>query len=145
MATRYRSAPWPEAASATPGQPLAPRLAQAVLVVVLSGLALLYLFFVAGNVHGVPGGYSIPVVALTIADAVALVILQLRHSWPSRGPWHLQHWPAARLARHPLPAGHPRVALVPLTGWHPLIVLGFLAGSALLSFPPGQAGWPWRR
>ena len=140
VATRYRSAPWPEAAPATPGEPLAPRLAQAVLVVVLSGLALLYLFFVAGNVHGVPGGYSIPVVALTIADAVALVILQLRHSWPSRGPGTYstgrpRGWPVTLFLQAIL-----TYALVPLTGWHPLIMLGFLAGSALL-LVPAVPGW----
>jgi two-component system, NarL family, sensor histidine kinase DesK len=140
VATRYRSAPWPEPAPATPGEPLAPRLAQAVLVVVLSGLALLYLFFVAGNVHGVPGGYSIPVVALTIADAVALVILQLRHSWPSRGPGTYstgrpRGWPATLFLQAIL-----TYALVPLTGWHPLIMLGFLAGSALL-LVPAASGW----
>jgi two-component system sensor histidine kinase DesK len=140
VATRYRSAPWPEAAPAPPGEPLAPRLAQAVLVVVLSGLALLYLFFVAGNVHGVPGGYSIPVVALTIADAVALVILQLRHSWPSRGPGTYstgrpRGWPVTLFLQAIL-----TYALVPLTGWHPLIMLGFLAGSALLLVPAGP-GW----
>jgi two-component system sensor histidine kinase DesK len=135
VATRYRNAPWPEAAPATPGEPLAPRLAQAVLVVVLSGLALLYLLFVADNVHGVPGGYSIPVVALTIADAVALVILQLRHSWPSRGVARPRGWPVTLFLQAIL-----TYVLVPLTGWHPLIMLGFLAGSALL-LVPGAPGW----
>jgi two-component system sensor histidine kinase DesK len=135
VATRYRNAPWPEAAPATPGEPLAPPLAQAVLVVALSGLALLYLLFVADNVHGVPGGYSIPVVALTIADAVALVILQLRHSWPSRGLARPRGWPVTLFLQAIL-----TYALVPLTGWHPLIMLGFLAGSALL-LVPGAPGW----
>ena len=135
VATRYRNAPWPEAAPAEPGEPLAPRLAQAVLVVVLCGLALLYLLFVAGNDHGVPGGYSIPVVALTIADAVALVILQLRHSWPSRGVARPRGWPATLFLQAVL-----TYALVPLTGWHPLIMLGFLAGSALL-LVPAVPGW----
>ena len=135
VATRYRNAPWPEAASARPREPLAPRLAQAVLVVVLCGLALLYLLFVAENVHGVPGGYSIPVVALTIADAVALVILQLRHSWPSRGLARPRGWPVTLFLQAIL-----TYALVPLTGWHPLIMLGFLAGSALL-LVPGVPGW----
>jgi two-component system, NarL family, sensor histidine kinase DesK len=135
VAARYRNAPWPEAAPAEPGEPLAPRLAQAVLVVVLCGLALLYLSFVAGNVHGVPGGYSIPVVALTVADAVALVILQLRHSWPSRGTGTYstgrpRGWPATLLLQAVL-----TYALFPATGWHPLIMCGFLAGSALLLIP----------
>jgi two-component system, NarL family, sensor histidine kinase DesK len=140
VATRYRDAPWPDAAPARPGEPLAPRLAQAVLVVVLCGLALLYLSFVAGNVHGVPGGYSIPVVALTVADAVALVILQLRHSWPSRGTGTYstgrpRGWPATLLLQA---AG--TYALFPATGWHPLIMCGFLAGSALLLIP-AMLGW----
>jgi two-component system sensor histidine kinase DesK len=135
VATRYRNAPWPEAAPAKPGEPLAPRLAQAVLVVVLCGLALLYLLFVAENVHGVPGGYSIPVVALTIADAVALVILQLRHSWPSRGAARPRGWPVTLFLQAIL-----TYALFPLTGWHPLIMLGFLAGSALL-LVPAAPGW----
>ena len=138
VATRYRNAPWPEAAPAKPGEPLAPRLAQAVLVVVLCGLALLYLVFVAENVHGVPGGYSIPVVALTIADAVALVVLQLRHSWPSRGVARPCGWPVTLVLQAVL-----TYALFPLTGWHPLIMLGFLAGSVLLlvSAAPGWAAF----
>jgi two-component system, NarL family, sensor histidine kinase DesK len=135
VATRYRNAPWPEAAPAGPGEPLAPRLAQAVLVVVLCGLALLYVLFVAKNVHGVPGGYSIPVVALTIADAVALVILQLRHSWPSRGVARPRGWPVTLVLQAVL-----TYALVPLTGWHPLFMLGFLAGSVLL-LVPAVPGW----
>jgi two-component system, NarL family, sensor histidine kinase DesK len=135
VATRYRNAPWPETAPARPGEPLAPRLAQAVLVVVLCGLALLYLLFVAENVHGVPGGYSIPVVTLTIADAVALVILQLRHSWPSRGVARPRGWPVTLFLQAVL-----TYALVPLTGWHPLLMLGFLAGSVLL-LVPAVPGW----
>ena len=87
------------------------------------------------NVHGVPGGYSIPVVALTIADAVALVILQLRHSWPSRGIARPRGWPVTLFLQAIL-----TYALVPLTGWHPLIMLGFLAGSALL-LVPAAPGW----
>jgi two-component system, NarL family, sensor histidine kinase DesK len=135
VATRYRNAPWPEAAAATPEDPLAPRLAKAVLVVVLCGLALLYLLFVAENVHGVPGGYGVPVVAVTIADAVALVILQLRHSWPSRGVARPRGWPVTLFLQAVL-----TYALIPLTGWHPLIMLGFLAGSALL-LVPAAPGW----
>jgi len=135
VATRYRNAPWPEAAPAEPGEPLAPRLAQPVLVAVLCGLALLYVLFVADNVHGVPGGYSIPVVAWTTADAVALVILQLRHSWPSRGVTRPRGWPVTLFLQAVL-----TYALVPWTGWHPLIMLGFLAGSVLLLVPgvPGR-------
>ena len=135
MATRYRDAPWPEALPAEPGEPPAPRLAQTVLVVALCSLALLYTLFVAENDLGVPGGYSTLVVALTIADAVALVILQLRHSWPSRSVAQLRGWPATLLLQTIL-----TYALFPATGWHSLIMCGFLAGSALL-LVPAPLGW----
>ena len=82
-----------------------------------------------------PGGYSILVIALTIADAVALVILQLRHSWPSRGIARPRGWPVTLFLQAIL-----TYALVPLTGWHPLIMVGFLAGSALL-LVPAAPGW----
>ena len=139
VATRYRDAPWPEAAvPAEPGELPAPRLAQAVLVVTLCGLAVLYPLFVAENDLGVPGGYSTLVVAWTIADAVALVILQLRHSWPSRGVARPRGWPATLLLQAVL-----TYALVPATGWHPMIMCGFLAGSALLLVPapPGRVAF----
>jgi two-component system, NarL family, sensor histidine kinase DesK len=135
VAARYRNAPWPEAAPGAPGELVAPRLAKAVLVVVLSGLALLYLLFVADNVHGVPGGYRPLVVIVTVADAIALVILQLRHSWPSRGVARPRGWPLTLFPQAVL-----TYALIPLTGWHPLIMLGFLAGSALLLIPAAP-GW----
>ena len=138
VAARYRNAPWPEAAPAKPGDTPAPRLAQAVLVVMLCGLAVLYSAFVATNDNGVPGGYGAPLIALTIADAVALVILQLRHSWPSRGVARPRGWPATLLAQAVL-----TYALFPWTGWHPLIMCGFLAGSALLLVPaaPGRVAF----
>jgi two-component system sensor histidine kinase DesK len=134
VAARFRDAPWPEPVPAEPREPPAPRLARAVLVVTLCGLAVLYPVFVAVNVNGVPGGYSALVVALTIVDAVALVILQLRHSWPSRGTARPRGWPATLLLQAVL-----MYALVPAAGWHPLIMCGFLAGSALL-LVPGAAG-----
>jgi two-component system sensor histidine kinase DesK len=130
VATRYRNAPWPETAPAEPGELPAPRLAQAVLVVTLCGLAVLYPVFVAENDLGVPGGYSSTVVAWTIVDAVALVILQLRHSWPSRGFVRPRGWPFTLLLQAVL-----TYALVPATGWHPMTMCGFLAGSALLLVP----------
>jgi len=130
VAARYRDVPWPEAAPAEPGELPAPRLAQAVLVVTLCGLAVFYALAVARNVHGVPRSYSTPVVAGTIADAVALVILQLRHSWPSRGVARPRGWPATLLLQAVL-----TYALFPWTGWHPMIMFGFLAGSALLLVP----------
>jgi two-component system, NarL family, sensor histidine kinase DesK len=138
VAARYRDAPWPEAAPAEAGKPLAPRFAQAVLAVTLCGLAVFYALDVVENVHGVPGGYSTPVVAWTIADAAALVILQLRHSSPSRGLARPRGWPATLLLQAVL-----TYALFPATGWHPMIMSGFLAGSALLLVPgaPGQVAF----
>jgi len=130
VATRYRDVPWPEATPAEPGEPLAPRLAQAVLVVTLCGLALFYALAVVRDVHGVPRGYSTPVIAWTIAVAVALVILQLRHSWPSRGAGRPRGWPATLLLQA---AG--TYALFPWIGWHALIMCGFLAGAAMLLVP----------
>ncbi len=130
VAARYRDVPWPEAAPAEPGELPAPRLARAVLVVTLCGLAILYVAFVAVNDLGVPGGYSALVVAWTIADAVALVILQLRHSWPSRGVTRPPGWSATLPLQAVL-----TYALVPVTGWHAMTMCGFLAGSALLLLP----------
>jgi two-component system sensor histidine kinase DesK len=130
VAARYRDVPWPEATPAEPGELLAPRLAQAVLVVTLCGLAVVYPAFVAVNDLGVPGGYSTAVVVWTIAVAVALVILQLRHSWPSRGVARPRGWAATLLLQAVL-----TYALVPATGWHPMTMCGFLAGSALLLIP----------
>ena len=135
VAARSRDAPWPEAATAEPGEPAAPRLAQGVLMVTLCGLAVLYPLFVAENNLGVPGGYRTPVVALAVADAVAVVVLQLRHSWPSRGVARPRGWPATLLLQAVL-----TYALFPATGWHPLIMCGFLAGSALL-LVPAMLGW----
>jgi len=121
VAARYRNVPWPEAAPAEPGELLAPRLARAVLVVTLCGLAVLYVAFVAVNDLGVPGGYSVLVVAWTIAVAVALVI---------RGVTRPRGWSATL----PLQAAG-TYALVPVTGWHSMTMCGFLAGSALLLLP----------
>ena len=136
VAARYRDAPWPEAVPAQPGVTLAPRLAQAVFVTVLCGLAVQYVNFVAENVLGVPGGsYSVPVIAWTAANAVALVALQLRHSWPSRGARRPRGWPVTLGLQVLL-----TYAMVPVTGWHPLVACGFLAGSALLLLPA-----PWGR
>jgi two-component system sensor histidine kinase DesK len=134
VATRYRDVPWPQAAPADPGELPAPRIAQAVLVVTLCALAVVYVLFVAADDLGVPGGYGTPAVALTIADAVALVILQLRHSWPSRGLARPRGWPATLLLQAVL-----TYALFPATGWHSMTMCGFLAGSALL-LVPGRLG-----
>jgi len=69
---------------------------------------------------------KIPVVALTSAVAVALAILQLRHSWPSRGIARPRGWPATLFLQAVL-----TYALIPLTGWHPLIN-GILGGYGYL-------------
>ena len=115
----------------------AKRLGLRVLVL-LCGLALVYVLFVAENNLGVPGGYSAPIVAWTVANGVALVLLQLRHSWPSRGVARPRGWPATILLQAVL-----TYALVPATGWHPMTMCGFLAGSALLLVPagPGRVGF----
>jgi two-component system sensor histidine kinase DesK len=86
--------------------------------------------FVAVNDLGVPGGYSALVVAWTVAVAVALVILQLRHSWPSRGVTRPRGWSVTLPLQAVL-----TYALVPVTGWHSMTMCGFLAGSALLLLP----------
>ena len=130
VAARYRDVPWPEAAQAEPGELLAPRLAQAVLVAILCGVAVLYPALVAVNDLGVPGGYTTLVVVSTIVDTVALVILQLRHSWPSRGVARPRGWSATLLLQAVL-----TYALVPAIGWHAMAMCGFLAGSALLLIP----------
>jgi len=121
VATRYRDVPWREAASAVPRELPAPRIARAVLVVTLYGLAALYPLFVAEDDLGVPGGYGTPVVVLTMADAVALVVLQLRHSWPSRGVARPAGagWPATVLLQAVL-----TYALFPATGWHSMTQAG---------------------
>ena len=138
VAARFRDAPWPEASPAEARELLAPRFARAVLAVTLCGFAVFYVLEVVENVHGVRHGYSTQVVALTIADAVALVALQLRHSSPSRGVARPRGWPATLLLQTLL-----TYALFLATGWHPLIMCGFLAGSALLLVPaaPGLAAF----
>lgn len=136
VATRYRAAPWPEtSAPAEPGELLAPRLARGVLVVLLCALAVLYCLLVAADDLGVPGGYSPLIVGLTVVAAVALVVLQLRHSWPSPGFARPPGWPATLLLQAVL-----TYVLVPVTGWRPLTLCGLLAGTMLLLLP----AWPGR-
>ena len=79
-----------------------------------------------------------PVVDLTMADAVTLVVLQLRHSWRSRYVARPRGWPATLLLQAVL-----TYALFPATGWHSMTMCGFLAGSALLLVPaaPGRVGF----
>jgi two-component system sensor histidine kinase DesK len=136
VAARYRNAPWPETgAQAEPGELPAPRLPEAVLVAAC-GLAVLYPVLVATNTQDPHGGhYGIPLVAVCSVDAAVLVVLQLRHSWPSRGAGFRntgrpRGWPVTLLLQAVL-----AYALVPATGWHPLLMCGFLAGSVLLLLP----------
>ncbi len=139
VAARYRNMPWPEAVRTEPGILPAPRHAQAVVVVPLCVIAVIYPLFVAINDLGVPGGYGIAAIALTIADTVAFMVLQLRHSWPARrlglrGTGRPRGWPATLLLQVALV-----YALVPVTGFHALIMCGLLAGSMLL-LVPARAG-----
>ena len=132
----YRDAARPEAVPARAGVTLAPRLAQAVFVTVLCGLAVQYVNDVAENVNDLPGGsFSIPVIAWTAVNAVALVALQLRHSWPSPGARRPRGWQVTLGLQVLL-----TYAMVPVTGWRPVGACGFLAGSALLLIPA-----PWGR
>ena len=129
VTARYREAAGPEAAPARPGVTLAPRLAQAVFVAVLCGFTVQYVFDVTPN--GNPGsGYSAPVIGWTAANAVALMALQLRHSWPSPGARRPRGWQVTLGLQVLL-----TYAMVPVTGWRPLAACGFLAGSALLLIP----------
>jgi two-component system, NarL family, sensor histidine kinase DesK len=131
VTSRYRDAARPEAAPAGAAVTLAPRLAQAVVVVVVCGFAVQYVFDVAGNISNMPGGnFPAPVVGWTIADAVALAALQLRHSWPSRGAVRPRGWQVTLGLQLLL-----SYAMFPVTGWNPLVMCGFLAGSALLLMP----------
>jgi two-component system, NarL family, sensor histidine kinase DesK len=131
VAARYRDAARPEAAPTLAPVTLAPRLAQGVLVAVVCGVAVQDVVDVAYNINNVPtGNFSATVVGWTAANAAALVALQLRHSWPSRGASRPPGWPATLGLQALL-----TYALVPVTGWWPLVMCGFLAGSALLLCP----------
>jgi two-component system, NarL family, sensor histidine kinase DesK len=127
----YREAAGPEAVPAQAGVTLAPRLAQAVLVAVLCGFAVQDVIDVAANVNNVSRAtFSASIVGWTIANAAALVALQLRHSWPSHGARPPRGWPVTLGLQLLL-----TYAMFPVTGWRPLAMCGFLAGSALLLLP----------
>jgi two-component system sensor histidine kinase DesK len=134
VATRYRNVSWQETGLTEPGAPPARRLAQAILVAILCALAVVYVLFVADNDLGVPGGYGTAVVGWTIADAIAITILQLRHSWPSGGVALPRHWPVTLFLQAAV-----TYVLFPVTGFHSMTMGGFLAGSALL-LVPGRLG-----
>jgi two-component system sensor histidine kinase DesK len=98
---------------------------------VLCGLAVQDVSDAAENINNVPhGNLSAQVVGWTIANAAALVALQLRHSWPSRGAGRPRAWPFTLGLQLLL-----TYAMFPVTGWRPLVMCGFLAGSALLLMP----------
>ena len=129
VTARYREAAGPEAAPTRAGVTLAPRLAQAVFVAVLFGFTVQYVFDVTGNGSQV-SSYGAPVIGWTAANAVALIALQLRHSWPSPGARRPRGWQVTLGLQVLL-----TYAMVPVTGWRPLAACGFLAGSALLLIP----------
>ena len=127
---REAGGPEPGATSGT-GETLAPRLAQAVLVVVLSAFAIQNINDVAQNVvNVVTAHFTAVVTGWAVADTIAIVALQLRHSWPSREDGRPQGWPATLVLQALL-----TYALFPVLGWRPLVMCGFLAGSVLLLVP----------
>jgi two-component system, NarL family, sensor histidine kinase DesK len=131
VAAKYRDAARPEAAPVRAPVTLAPRLAQGVLVAVVCAMAIQDVMDVAYNINDVPtGNYDATIVRWTIVNAVAIAALQLRHSWPSRGASRPRGWPLTLGLQAVL-----TYAMVPVTGWWPLVMGGFLAGSALLLCP----------
>jgi two-component system sensor histidine kinase DesK len=112
-------------AAPTAGVVLAPRLARAVLVAVLCAVAV-------QNVNDVVIGPSSPkpvgwALVESIAYTIPIVALQLRHSWPSREGRPPPGWPVTLAAQALL-----TYAMLPVLGWRPLAMCGFLAGSVLL-------------
>src|SRR5262249_43592674 len=127
---RDRRGPEPCAVPAGRGV-LAPRLAQAVLVVVLGAFAVQNVNDVAQNVISVGTAHFAPVViGWAVADTIVIVALQLRNSWPSPGGGRLRGWPVTLGIQAVL-----TYATAPALGWRPLVMCGFLAGSALLLLP----------
>jgi two-component system sensor histidine kinase DesK len=132
VTVRSRDAGGPELTSRSAAGPaLAPRLARTILVVMLCAFAAENVNDVAqkvltvGTVH-----FSAVVVGWAVADTVAIVALQLRHSWPARGDGRLRGWPATLGLQAVL-----TYVMFPELGWRPLFMCGFLAGSALLLIP----------
>ena len=107
---------------------LAPRLARTILVVVLCAFAVENINDVTQNVITVGTAHFAPVVVgWAVADTIAVVALQLRHSWPSRGDGRPRGWPATLGLQALL-----TYVMFPALGWRPLVMCGFLAGSVLL-------------
>jgi len=140
VTARFRDMGGPElGAVPEDGVVLAPRLAQTVLVVVLAAFAVQNVNDVAQNVISVGTAHVAPVVTgWAVADTIALVALQLRHSWPSPGGGRPPGWPVTLGLQAVL-----TYAMVPELGWRPLVMCGFLAGSALLLFrgPRGRVAF----
>jgi len=129
---RFRDGSRPEPGAVPEGGVvLAPRLAQTVLVVVLGAFAVQNVNDVAQNVISVGTAHFAPVVTgWAVADTIAIVTLQLRHSWPSPGGGRPRGWPVTLGLQAVL-----TYAMVPALGWRPLVMCGLLAGSALLLLP----------
>jgi two-component system, NarL family, sensor histidine kinase DesK len=132
VTARSRAAGGPELTSARAAGPaLAPRLARTILVVMLCGFALQNVNDVAHNTLNVGRvHFAAVVVGWAAADTVAIVALQIRHSWPSRGHGRVRGWPATLGLQAVL-----TYVMFPVLGWRPLVMCGFLAGSALLVIP----------
>jgi two-component system, NarL family, sensor histidine kinase DesK len=130
----YRSPGESDAMAApTTGVVLAARLARLVLVAVLCALAV-------QNVNDVVIGRSSLepasgwALAESIADTIAIVALQLRHSWPPRAGGRPRAWRVTLGLQAVLTYG-----MFPVLGWRPLVMCGLLAGSMLLLAPGRMA------
>ena len=109
---------------------LAPRLARVVLVAVLCALAV-------QNVNDVFIGPSSPrpvgwALAESIADTIPIVVLQLRHSWPSREGSAPRAWPVTLALQALL-----TYAMLPVLGWRPLAMCGFSPGRCCCCYQAG--------
>jgi two-component system, NarL family, sensor histidine kinase DesK len=122
-----------EPAGLASGAALAPRLARTVLAVVVCG-------FAAQSVNVVLAAHVSPAVkALAVVGAVAIVALQLRHSWRSPGGGRPQAW-RWTLALQAALTYATLLFLGPVQALVLSIFAGFLAGSALLLLP---GWWAW--
>jgi two-component system sensor histidine kinase DesK len=137
VAGPYRDADGPEPGPAPAGGvALPPRFAQTVLVLVLCAFAVQNVNDVAQNVITVGTAHFAPVVVgWSVVDTIAIVALQLRHSWPAQVGCRPPGWPVTLGLQTVL-----TYAPFPVLGWRPLIMCGFLAGSVLLLLP-GRPAW----
>jgi two-component system, NarL family, sensor histidine kinase DesK len=126
----YLSCAQPEAAAGPgSGAALAPRLAVTVLIIELFG-------FASEDLNNVLAAHLGPAVtAVAVADGLAIIALQLRHSRPSgRGGHPPAAWPWTLALQALLVYG-----MIPALGWIVIDFCGFIAGSALLLIP-GRRG-----